>query len=317
MSLSPHPDRLATTLAERQLLLARGEKGPWQAPGSGIVDARVDLCRYRDAARRALETRGNDAAREWLAGLDTPDLRAGSIQDGTARGLMARLEEAISLCDPAESEPARIIDEEHAPLTPVQLRRKREYLVASGGARIRFSRRMGILLVHRREEIHSEKCVQFEDLSDQGCLDEFRPVPGERPRLFSPAFLTPVEYHQTTEGDRLELEGRLGRRISGYPCRLTLEGHKSEQGIRMRLRFENHHRNHRLRIRFWGLPPTGYISHRGTPGFTSVETPTRSFVTATLVRACGRLKVGDSYVATPGAQVLSTIKHEFGLGVVV
>ena len=299
------------------MLLARGEKGPWQTTGAGILDARVDLCRYRDAAHRALATRGNDAAREWLAGLDTDDLRAGTIQDGTARGLMARLEEAISLCDPAELESENTVDADPPPLTARELRRKREFLVASAGARIRFSRRTGILLVHRSEDIHSEQCVQFEDLSDEGCLDEFRPVPGERPRLFSPAFLTPVEYQQSTRGDRLVLEGRLGRRTWGFPCRLTLEGRKSEQGVRMGLRLDNQHRNHRLRIRFWGLPSTGYISHRGTPGFTIVETPDRPFVAATLVRACGRLRVGDSYVPTPGAQVLATVEHEFGLGVEV
>ena len=320
----PHPDRAAATLAQRERLLAQvshrqdSSTEDWQMPGPAAGDARVDVHLLRHAADRAVREHDSAAARAWLEGLDTPDILEGTVQDGTARGLCARYEEAISLCPtPPSSDTDEDPDTKAQVFTDKELRRKRDILVASGGARIRFSRRRGILLVDRQRDIHEEDCIQFEDRSDAGCLDGFEPAPNERPRLFSPAFLKPASLRQGPVEDRLELLGRLGRGARGFPCRITLVGHKAETGIRMTVWIDNRHPDHRLRIRFRGLRDPAYITHRGTPGFTTVREKGRSFVAATLVRACGRLRVGERMIATPGAQLLQPIEHVFGLGVPV
>lgn len=322
MTDARHPDRLATTLADRAALLGQSTPIAARRPDS---DARVDLHLLRFAADRALAERGTAEARAWLEGLDTQDLRAGSIQDGTARGLMARLEEAISLCRPiadTEASTAAGDAENHDPLdaqvfTGKELRRKRDILIASKGVRIRFSRKGGIHLIDRERDLNELNCIQFEGQADAGCLDSFAAPADTRPRLFSPGFLSPEQLvHGRTE-DRLVLAGRLGRGRNGFPCRLTLIGRKDEPGIRMIVRIENHRIDHRLRIRFVGLRDATFVSHRGTPGFCTVQHKGRTFLGATLVRACGRLRVGDNFVATPGAQVQGTIEHTFGLGLEV
>jgi hypothetical protein len=324
MPAEPHPDRVATTLAERDVLLRDPTRTAtqWLQPGPGSADARVDLRLLRHAATRAVELRGTDTARAHIADLDTPDLLTGTVQDGTARGLMARLEEAISLCEPPpdrdtdrDLDAAAQDDPRTQHFSAKDLRRTREILVASAGARIRFSRRTGILLVDRAREIHEEHCIQFEDRSDQGCLDGFEPKEGERARLFSPAFLKPTSLYQGPIADRLVLTGRLGRGPRGFPCRMTLVGRKEEPGIRMRVWIDNRHLDHRMRIRFVGLRDASYIAHRGTPRFELIRYQERTFLAATLLRACGRLRVGDTLVDTPAAQLLGPIEHEFGLGV--
>lgn len=319
-----HPDRRAETLAQRAVLLEQSQGTATNSngqPAPGVVDARVDLHLLRYRALRALRERGTDAAMAAIAGLDSPDLAAGTVQDGTARGLMVRLEEVLSLCKPcpAVDDWARqAADDPHTVTTlGKELRRKRDILIASDGARIRVSRRSGCLLVDRRHGIHEEHCIQFEDQADVGCLDGFRPDGNQRPRLFSPAFLQPAYLHQGPVEDRLILEGQLGRGKRGHPCRVTLVGRKDEAGVRMKVWILNRHVDHRLRIRFVGLRDASYVSHRGTPGFEQVHARGRTFLAATLVRACGRLRVGDDYLSTPAAQVLEPIEHSFGLGVVV
>lgn len=323
MTHSAHPDRRAETLAQRVSM--SDQTAGAVAPGSGFglgaraADARVDLHLLRFRVHRALRERGTDAAMAAMAGLDSPDFRAGTVQDGTARGLMARLEETLSLCEPAGSTDTWAREAADDPHTVTfhgkDLRRKRDILVASDGARIRVSRRSGCLLVDRRQGIHEEHCIQFEDQTDVGCLDGFRAVDGERPRLFSPAFLRPTYLHQGRIEDRLVLEGQLGRGRRGHPCRITLVGRKDETGVRMNVWILNRHTDHRLRIRFVGLREPSYVSHGGTPGFVTVHHRGRTFLAATLVRACGRLRVGDEYVPTPAAQMLGTVEHQFGLGV--
>ncbi|MCA8954928.1 MAG: hypothetical protein KDC87_02580 [Planctomycetes bacterium] len=318
MTARPHPDRDAATLAQRNRLLADPSTaaGPFQMPGDGSCDARVDLHLLRHAAAVAMRTRGTDAARQRLDGLDTPDLLAGTVQDGTARGLHVALEEAMSLCAPAAPELADVDPEDDARTeewTGKALRRKRDILVASGGARIRFSRRDGVLLVDRDAGIHAEDCLLFEDRTDAGTLDGFEPVAGERARLFSPAFLSPAVLRHGPRVQELHLVGQLGRGHRGYPCRLVLVGRHDERCVRMTLRVDNRHTDHRLRIRFRGVPD-GYVHHCGTPAWSRVEHRGRTFVTATLVRACGRLQVGSRSVAVPDAQLQLPIEHRFGLG---
>jgi hypothetical protein len=319
MTSPSHPDRFAETLANRAARLEGASHGA-SSPTAVDPDARVDLHLLRFAAERAIAERGTTKARAWIEGLDTPDLLAGSIQDGTARGLMARLEEAISLCRAVEA--TDVPDPTAENLDPLQstvftgkeLRRKRDILIASKGVRVRFSRKTGIHVIDRERDMNEPNCIQFEDQADVGCLDGFAAADATRPRLFSPAFLSPEQLVHGRAEDRLVLVGRLGRGRDGFPCRLTLIGRKDEPGIRMIVRIENQSTDHRLRIRFVGVRDANFVSHRGTPGFCTVRHKGRAFLAATLVRACGRLRVGESYVATPGAQVQGVIEHTFGLG---
>jgi len=310
--LPPSPERVAATLAQRAELAERME-GPFRLPNPGSADARVDLKLAAWQARQAVAGRGTARALARLAGLDAPDLVAGTVQDGTARGLLVAYEEAVSLCAP----PAAATDPFTDPLTRVlegkELRKQREFLIESGGARVRFSRKGGVHLVVRTADVNLERCVVFEDRADQGTLDGFAACEGERPRLFSPSFLRPVQMLRHADADRLVLRGRLGRRPTGYPCEIVFLGRRDQRTVAMTVRIDNRHRDHRLRIRFLGVPPA-LLESEGTPGFEEVVAGHRRFVAATLVRACGRLQVGERVVEVPGAQVPGWIEHRFHLG---
>ncbi|MEY2979843.1 MAG: hypothetical protein RL562_70 [Planctomycetota bacterium] len=308
-----HPDRSARTLAVR----ATPGPGPFAAPGPGSADARVDLKLLLHEARVALAERGTEAARRRFADIDAPHLLAGTIQDGTARGVMAALEEVLSLCSgtPGLRPEDRVADEEAQVFEGRELRRKKDILVASAGSRIRWSRKGGVLLVDREHGIHAEDCIRFEDRRDLGDLDGFVPDTAERPRLFSPAFLGAARLTQGPTFDRLELVGRLGRRADGFPCRVDFIGDKQESQVRMVVRIVNRHDDHRLRVRFLGCRNPAAVPSAGTPGYSEVLAHSRWFLAATLVRACGRLQTGDGgTVATPAAQVHGELRHEFRLG---
>ena len=317
--MRPHPDRLAQTLAQRATLPPDAREGPFQQPDLGSADARVDLKLLAFAAQEAVATRGTGPARARLAEVTgSPDLLAGTVQDGTARGVMLGYEEAISLCAPeptvASGAPSPGEDATSAQeFGPKDLRRKKDILVASGGSRIRFSRKGGVHYVDRARDLNMEDCVRFEERRDMGTLDGFVPAPDERPRLYSPAFLKPVRLVQGSARDRLELEGRLGRRAHGFPCRIVIEGRKDEPWVRLTVSVRNEHDDHRLRIRLLGFPDFAAIAHRGTPAWEVVAHQGRRFVAATLVRACGRLQVGDRLVAVPAAQCHGWITHELRL----
>jgi hypothetical protein len=307
---TPSPERAAANLALR----ARADaSGPFLLPGPGSADARVDLKLAAWQTEHALATRGTAAARQRLAGLDAPDLVAGTVQDGTARGLLLAYEEALALCSPAPAEDDPFTD----PLTRVlegkPLRKQREHVIESGGARVRFARKCGVHLIDRDAGVNLEHSIAFEDQTDLGTLDGFLAKEGERPRLFSPAFLQPVAVLKCAAGDRLELKGRLGRTPHGYPCTMTIEGRRDERSVRVVVRVENRHPDHRLRIRFMSVPPA-LISSEGTPALTEIAAGHRRFVVATIVRACGMLTVGMETVAVPGAQVFGWIEHRFRLG---
>ena len=323
MSLAPHPDRLAQNLAHRKNLLEQGVPKEVILPGPGSADARMDLKLLAHRTRRALEERWTAEAEARLAGLSTPDLWAGTVQDGTARGFRVALEEALSLCAPSAPPTATDNDEDDPEpdadiLEGKDLARRHDILVASGGARIRFGRKTGILFVDRQRDIHQQDCVRFEDQTDVGCLDGFVPKEGERPRLFSPGFLKPTRLLHSRTRDELLLAGRLGRRRHGYPCELRFLGRKHEPGIRLTVTIRNQHPNHRLRIRFLGFPQPQYLGlsmdSPDFPPWERVHAQGRTFLAATLLRACGRLKVGDDYVMVPEAQCLCQITHEFAIG---
>ncbi len=322
--MKSHPDRSAANLAQRSALL---QDWTGAEADSDLGDARVDLQLLRFAVLQGLARQGTAEARARLSGLDSADLQAGRVQDGVARGYKVALEEAASLCSPPLS-PADLNG--HSPwqrlpdpwqdenlilgaTSAKDLRKKRELLVASGGARIRFSRRFGILLVDRKKGVHQENCMVFEDRRDQGSLDCFQGQEGEKPRLFNPAFLQPTFYLQSPERDLLLLKGRLGPKPNHFPCQLVLEGRKSESGIRLTVEIENRQPNHRLRIRFLGLPEGLEPDHRGTPGWEKIIHKGHRILAATLVRACGNLSVDAMPVATPEAQLFGFHRHDFML----
>ena len=114
--------------------------------------------------------------------------------------------------------------------------------------------------------------------------------------------------------DLLVLAGRLGRRADGYPCTIRIEGRKDEGCIRIAVAVENRQHDHRLRIRFRGLPPGIAIQSEGTPAWEQVHAAGKHFVAATLVRACGRLRVGNTLIPVPDAQCVGTVEHRFILG---
>ena len=316
MSTAAHPDRLAATLAQRVEALAALPADI--IPPTTLVgfDARVDQALLSWRTRRALATRGTPAAFARFATIDAPELLAGTVQDGVARGVMVALEEALSLCHGTEERPVEELplDDGAERFVDRELRRKKDILVASGGARVRWSRKGGVQFVDRDFDVNEEDCIRFEDRSDRGDLDGFAADPDERPRWFSPAFLKPVLLAHGPNQHRLEPAGRLGRRADGYPCRITLVGRRDEPFVRMVVLVHNTRDDHRLRIRFLGCRRADAIDSDGTPGFVAVSNDARHFVAATLVRACGRLRVGEAIVAVPAAQCRLALRHEFRLG---
>jgi hypothetical protein len=315
-SLPPHPDRLAPTLAARELLPPAAFAGPFAPPGADAADARADLKLLAARAFRALHARGTDAAFARLHGLWSEDLWAGTVQDATARGFASALEDALSLCAPAPPEPPFPDPRRAHEVTVVtgrELARRKDLLVASEGPRVRWSRKGGVQYVDRALDLNVEHAVWFEDRADLGTLDRF--VPDERrPRLYSPQFLRPESWEQGPERDLLVLAGRLGPRARGFPVRLTFEGRKNEAVLRLTVALENRFPDHRLRIRFAGLRDPGLVDGDANLPVTAVAHDRGAFLACTLVRACGRLDVGGTLVPVPAAQCLGALEHRFVLG---
>jgi len=309
-----HPDRAAATLAN---LPAGCASATWAPPGPDAADVRLPDKMLQWRARRAAAR--SPAAAAWLAALPPerhPDLWAGTVQDGVARGFAVRLEEAIALApaDPAPDDLAA------APGARVfagrELRKKKDLLVASGGSRVRFSRKEGLLFVARDDGLHSPNCLRFEARSDRGSLDVFGPAADERPRLFSAQFLQPVRYVETAAGHELRLAGRLGRGPNGWDVALTITGRAAANAVTLRLVIDNRQRDVRLRARFLGLPLAA-IHHECTPVHEVVANDAGGFIAFTLVRAIGTLRVGDHVVATPAAQCPGPLEHVFHLGAAI
>ncbi|MBZ0153828.1 MAG: hypothetical protein K8J09_20050 [Planctomycetes bacterium] len=311
-----HPDRAAATLAN-VAAVAAGRTAPFCAPSTGADDCRIDLKLLVWRARQAMVR--SAAARAHLAPFAVeahPDLWAGTVQDGVARGFASRLEEAIAL---AGAEPAPVAGaaaattEANARVTTgKELRRRKDLLVKSGGARVRFTRKEGLLFVDRDDGLHSANCLRFEARDDRGTLDCF--VPGDdRPRLFSAQFLAPVRYIEGQDHQELVLAGRLGRGANGFGCRLTLRGDAAATTVELRLTIDNRQLDTRLRARFLGLP-MAVIHHDCTPVSEAVDGDHGGFVACTLLRANGRLLVDGHPIVVPGAQCQGVIEHVFRLG---
>jgi len=287
-----------------------------QPPGRGAMDCRIDL---KLLSWRALRAAGRSAAaRHRLDAFDPmmrPDLWAGTVQDGMARGFMAALEEAIALAPKADDawpqppdDPTRVQTFEGK-----ALRKKKELLVESGGSRIRFSRKEGVLFVDRDAGVNSPNCLRFEARTDLGTLDGFVGDENERPRLFSAQFLQPVRHTTGAGYSELLLRGRLGRTQDGFDCEVLFVASADEPFVRMRVRIDNRHENHRLRARFLGIP-SALVHHDCTDVHEEVQNDAGGFLAFTLVRACGTLMVHGTPVAVPMAQCRGFVEHNFTLG---
>ncbi|HEX6811807.1 MAG TPA: hypothetical protein VF384_09320 [Planctomycetota bacterium] len=308
-----HPDRVAATLANLADARATRSGGPWQPHGAGAADCRIDLKLLQWRAIAAAERSGR--ARAHLMPFDHkqhPELWAGTVQDGVARGFASALEEAIALAPPVpplalpESMDTRVFEGK-------ELRKKKDLLVASGGPRVRFSHKEGFLFVDRERDLHSVNCLRFEARRDLGTLDGFVADESERARLHSAQFLQPKRYVQGPGFAQLELEGRLGRGPIGWDCGIVLTGLEAETTLRLSMRIENRVPGWRLRVRWLGLPPSA-IEHECMPVREIVEHSGGGFVAFTLVRACERLLVDGKPVAVRGAACLGTLEHCFRLG---
>ena len=309
-----HPDRVAATLANLADARATRNGMPFAPHGAGAADCRIDLKLLQWRAIAAAERAGR--ARAHLMPFDHkahPDIWAGTVQDGVARGFAVALEEAIAL---APATPPLVLPED--PLhTRVfegkELRKKKDLLVASGGPRVRFSRKEGLLFVDRASGVSSANCLRFEARRDLGTLDGFVGDESERPRLHSAQFLQPRRYVQGPGFSRLELAGRLGRGPVGWNCEIVLTGIEAEPSLRLCIRIENRLGGWRLRARFLGISSAA-IEHECMPVREVVQHSGGGFVAFTLVRACERLLVDGVEVAVRGAACLGTIEHHFRLG---
>ena len=308
-----HPDRLAATLANLPAAHDRRPSGTFESPGIGAADCRIDLKLLQWRALAA--AKGSEAAQAHLDALPRnrhPDLWAGTVQDGVARGFAVRLEEAIALAPPDEAVPTTDATDAEV-FAGKQLHRKKDILVASGGARARFSRRTGVLLVDRAHDLHVENCLWFEARRDVGSLDGFRAVPDERPRLFSAQFLRPVRYVKADSHAELVLAGRLGRTTTSWPCRLRLQGFANEAALRVQIELSTPVIGWRLRSRFLGVPASR-LHHACTPVREEVRTDHGGFVADTLVRSCSSLLVDGDPVDVPGAAQPGPVCHRFFVG---
>jgi hypothetical protein len=326
-----HPDRLATTLATLQAARASRASADFAPIGAGSADCRIELKMAQWRALRAAAA--SPAAAEHLAAYarqDFPELWAGTVQDGVARGFQVRLEEVYSLAPdsqaheylaPGAKAPAANRDDsdESAPtgkrteFTGKELRRKKDILIASASSRVRFSRKGGLLFVDRENDINSENCLWFEGRRDVGSLDGFAGADDERARLFSVQFLKPQRFLQSKHYCELELAGRLGRGAIGWPCRVLLIGDTNAANLQLTIELGANVPGWRLRSRFLGVPEQ-LVHHHCMPVRELVTTEHGGFVADTLVRSCATLHVDGEPMAVPGAASLGAIRHTYSLG---
>ena len=309
-----HPDRVGQTLANLDDARAARPGPGFLPPGAGARDCRIDQKLLQWSALQAVARSERARARLLpFAAEAHPDLWAGTVQDGVARGFAAALEEAIALAPaPPDGRP---------PADPTrgqrfagkELRKKKDLLVASGGARVRFSRKEGLLFVDRDGGLHSPNFLRFEARADLGTLDGFAGDAGERPRLYSAQFLQPWLYVQAPGFTELTLRGRFGRGPVTWNCELVLTGIEAEPTLLLVLRIDNRQQGWRLRARFLGVPGSAIV-HECTDVREVVQTDAGGFLAFTLVRACGTLLVDGVPVATPAAQCPGLLEHRFRLG---
>lgn len=308
--LPTHPDRTAATLA--QLPAATAAAAAFAAPGAGAADCRIDqkLLQWQALQAMARSERSRAHLAPWAAP-QHPDLWAGTVQDGVARGFAAKLEEAVALAGgpPAERQPPEGLPA----VVGKDLRKRKDLLVRSGGARVRFTRKEGVLFVARDDGLHSANCLRFEARADHGTLDGFVGAADERPRLYSAQFLQPTRYVDGPDAQQLTLTGRLGRGPIGWNCTVTLTGFRDEACVRLAIAVDNALCGWRLRARFLGIPAAA-IAHECAAAPEAVANDAGGFVACTLVRAVDRLLVDGDVHAVPAAACRGPLRHRFLLG---
>lgn len=316
--LLSHPDRLATTLAT--LADARASRPDLSGSpiGPGATDCRLELKLAQWKALRAASRSPAAAAHLAIYGQDAyPELWAGTVRDGVARGFMVHLEETCSLAglplDSSDQGQKNTPDSKLTVFTGKDLRRKKDILIASAGCRVRFSRKGGLLFVDREQGINSENCLWFEGRRDSGTLDNFVGHDDERARLFSAQYLKPQRFVQGKHYSELELNGRLGRGTIGWPCRIIIVGSSESPSLHVTIELASIVPLWRLRSRWLGVPET-LIHHHCMPVRELVTTAHGGFVADTLSRSCATLLVDGEPVPTPDAAKQSAIKHTFSLG---
>jgi hypothetical protein len=235
------------------------------------------------------------------------------VQDGVARGFMTRLEEAVALAPPVPQRPPLAADPRATVTSGRDLRKKRDILIASAGPRVRFLRKTGLCFVDRERELHSDNCLWFEARRDLGTLDGFAGASDERPRLFSAQFLKPLHHASLDDDTELVLDGRLGRGVVGWPCRIALRARGDDPSVALTIELCSAPTGWRLRTRMLGLPANA-VHHECVPVREVVANDRGGFVADTLVRACTALQVEDRAIAVPGAACGGRIVHEFRLG---
>lgn len=308
-----HPDRLATTLATLPQARAGRSGGDYAPIGPGAADCRIEGKLAQWQALRAAQR--SPVAAAHLAAYspeEFPELWAGTVQDGVARGFQVRLEEASSLAVVA-SPPQPQPDGSATEFTGKELRRKKDILIASSGCRVRFSRKGGLLFVDRTHDVNSENCLWLEARRDVGTLDGFVGADDERARLFSAQYLKPQRFVLGEQFSMLELSGRLGRTAISWPCRIVITGHVEQPNLQLTIELANTVPDWRLRSRFLGVPAE-LVHHHCTPVRELVTTDVGSFVADTLVRSCSTLLVDGQPVAVPDAASPRAIRHTFSLG---
>lgn len=310
-----HPDRTAATVAQIGCWPTEPTL-PHAAPGAGAADCRIDLKLLQWRALQAMAACA--ASREHLqpfAARAHPDLWAGTVQDGTARGFAARLEEAIALAGLTVIPPLPDIGEPTRVVTGKDLRRRKELLIGSGGPWLCFSRKDGVAFHDRACGVHSANCLRFEARADRGDLDGFAGAADERPRLFSAQFLQPCEFAEGRAGTRLVLRGRLGRGRVGWDLTATAVALPTENVVHLRLAVDNRQVGWRLRARWLGIPGEA-IAHDCTAVREVIDGGDgKPFVAFTLVRAVDVLRIDGHPVPVPGAACLGTLVHDFRLGI--
>lgn len=316
--LLSHPDRLATTLATLAEARASRPDSAGSPIGPGAADCRVDLKLAQWQALRAADQSPAAAAHLATYGKDAyPELWAGTVRDGVARGFMVHLEETCSLAglsgDNSDQSSKTAIESKLTVFTGKELRRKKDILIASAGCRVRFSRKGGLLFVDREQDINSENCLWFEGRRDSGTLDNFVGADDERARLFSAQFLKPQRFVQGKHYSELELNGRLGRGAIGWPCRIVIVGSSESPSLRVTIELASTVPLWRLRTRWLGVPET-LVHHHCMPVRELVTTEHGGFIADTLSRPCATLLVDGQPVPTPDAASPRAIKHTFSLG---
>ncbi len=307
-----HPDRHAATLVQ---LVDGPTTAAHRAPGPGARDCRIDQKLLLWRACRA--SARSDAARAHLDRWpqnEHPDLWAGTVRDGVARGFSAALEEAISLAADEDGPDPFVIPPAAQVTTGKDLRRRRDVLIASGGSRCRFARKTGLLFVDREGGVQSANCLRFEARRDLGSLDDFEPDAAERPRLFSAQFLQPELLAETPDATLLRLVGRLGRGPVGWRCAVSVLGRRIDDAVRLRIELLDGEAGWRLRARFLGLPSDA-VTHHCTDVREEVVGAQGRFLAFTLLRACGVLHVDGQPVAVPDAARPWPLVHDFELPV--